>query len=145
MNSIKNITINKIRHIAHELAIQTMNWDEPIPAFETRYSNILESCIIVPFQKFDGKFFYKGLVSKASILFYLLIKNHPFLNGNKRIAITTLLIFLYLNQKWLKSTEVELYNLSKWVAESPPEAKEEVINYIGKYIKKRLTGAKIKE
>jgi len=138
MNKIQNITIDKIKYIAHELAVQTMGWDEPIPAFSTRYPNVLESCIMVPFQKFDRKYLYRGLAGKAAMLFYLLIKNHPFLNGNKRIAVTTLLIFLYLNKKWLKSTEVELYNLAKWVAESPPEAKEEVINYIEKYIKKRL-------
>ena len=138
MSKIKNITIDKIKHIAHQLAVQTMSWDEPIPAFKTIYPNMLESCIVTPFQRFDNKILYKGLIGKAAILFYLLIKNHPFQNGNKRIAVTTLLIFLYLNKKWLKSTEVELYNLSKWVAQSPPEAKREVVNYIEKFIKKRL-------
>jgi len=138
MNKTKNITIDKIKYIAHELAVQTISWDEPIPGFETRYPNILESCIATPFQRFDKKFLYQGLVGKGAILFYLLIKNHPFQNGNKRIAVTTLLIFLYLNKKWLRSTEVELYNAARWVADSPPEAKSEVVNYIEKFIKKRL-------
>jgi death-on-curing protein len=93
MNKIQNITIEKIKHIAHELAVQTMSWDEPIPDFETRYPNVLESCIMVPFQKFNRKYLYPGLIGKAAILFYLLIKNHPFQNGNKRIAVTTLLVF----------------------------------------------------
>jgi death-on-curing protein len=138
MNKIQNITIEKIKHIAHELAVQTMSWDEPIPDFETRYPNVLESCIMVPFQKFNRKYLYPGLIGKAAILFYLLIKNHPFQNGNKRIAVTTLLVFLFLNNKWLRADKVELYNFARWVAESPPEAKKEVVDFIEKFIKKRL-------
>lgn len=136
---IKLISIKEIKNIAHRLAKDTMSWDEPIPEFETRFPHALESCVASPFQKFERKYLYKGLTGKASILFYLLIKNHPFQNGNKRIAVATLLIFLYLNKKWLKSTESELYLLARWVAESPAEAKEEVINYIEKFVKKRLT------
>ena len=138
MNKIQNITIEKIKHIAHELAVQTMSWDEPIPDFETRYPNILESCIMAPFQKFNRKYLYKGLIGKAAILFYLLIKNHPFQNGNKRIAVTTLLVFLYLNNKWINADKVELYNFARWVAESPPEAKKEVVDFTEKFIYKRL-------
>lgn len=141
MNKIQNITIEKIKHIAHELTVKTMSWDEPIPEFETRFPNVLESCIVVPFQKFEKKHLYKGLVGKAAVLFYLLIKNHPFQNGNKRIAVTALLIFLYLNDKWLSSTEVEMYNLAKWIAASPPEAKDEVVQYIEKFIRKKIVSA----
>ncbi|MFH0854742.1 MAG: type II toxin-antitoxin system death-on-curing family toxin [bacterium] len=138
MNKIKNITIEEIKYIAHQLAVQTMDWNEPIPEFETRYSNILESCIATPFQKFNKKYLYKGLSGKATILFYLLIKNHPFQNGNKRIAITTLLVFLALNNKWLKTDTTELYNFARWVAASPPEAKKEMAEYIEKFISKRI-------
>ncbi len=138
MNKIQNITIEKIKHIAHELAVQTMSWDEPIPDFETRYPHILESCIMAPFQKFNRGYLYKGFIGKAAILFYLLIKNHPFQNGNKRIAVTTLFVFLFLNNKWLRADKVELYNFARWVAESPPEAKKEVVDFTEKFIKKRL-------
>lgn len=139
---IKKLSIEAIKYTARSLAVKTMSWDEPIPEFETRFPNVLESCIITPFQKFDKKFLYKGLINKAAILFYLLIKNHPFQNGNKRIAVTTLLVFLYLNNKWLRSTEVELYNAARWVADSPPEAKSEVVNYIEKFITKRIVNYK---
>ncbi len=140
--SVKIITIKEIKYIAFRLAEDTMGWDEPIPKFETRFPYAPESCVASPFQKFDGKFLYQGLIGKASILFYLLIKNQPFRNGNKRIAVTSLLIFLFLNKKWLKATESELYLLSRWVAQSPAEAKEEVINYIEKFVKKRMVNYK---
>ena len=135
---VKIITIEEIKFIAYRLAKDTMSWDEPIPEFETRFPHALESCVASPFQKFDGKLLYKGLTGKASILFYLLIKNHPFQNGNKRIAVAALLIFLYLNKKWLKASTTELYNLAKWVAASPAEAREEVINYIEKFVVRRM-------
>ena len=139
MSNIKGITIEEIKYIAHELAIKTMNWDEPIPEFETRYPNALESCIAVPFMKFDKKFLYKGLVGKAAILFYLLIKNHPFQNGNKRMAVTSLFVFLYIkNNKWLEVDTKVLYRTAVWVAESPAEAKDEVVEYLIKFINKFL-------
>lgn len=139
---IREITIETIRYTAHSLAKQTMEWNEPIPEFETRFPNVLESCIAAPFQRYNRKFLYQGLLGKASILFYLLIKNHPFQNGNKRIAVTALLVFLYLNKKWLKADETELYNFARFVAQSLPEMKDQMIIAIENFIKKRLVNTK---
>ena len=63
-------------------------------------------------QKYEDKELHIGLIIKAAILFYLLIKNHPFQNGNKRMAVTALFLFLYLNKKWLKVDNTELYNFA---------------------------------
>lgn len=136
MATIKQISIELIELVAHQLAIETMSWDESIPAFDSRFLNKLESCIITPFQKFNKLLLYKGLTGKAAILFYLLIKNHPFQNGNKRIAVTTLLIFLYLNNKWLSIDNTQLYKLALFVAESPAEAKDEMIVFLERIIKR---------
>ena len=97
----KRINLSHIETIAHQLAVATMNWDEPIPPYRTRYPNVLESCVNVPFQTHNRKDLYPNLHAKAAILFYLLIKNHPFQNGNKRIAVTTTLVFLFLNNEWM--------------------------------------------
>ena len=67
-----------------------------------------------------------------------MIKNHPFQNGNKRIAMTTLFYILYKNKKWMKVDTQTLYNFAIWVAESPSNAKEEVVQYIQKFIKKYM-------
>lgn len=135
---IKPLSLNDIRHVAFEMAREMMTWDEPIPEFDTRYPNVLESCLATPFQTFGKKNLYKGLVDKAAILFYLLIKNHPLENGNKRIAVTSLFIFLYLNKKWIKTTDQELYNFALWVASSPPLAKEQVVEAIGNFIRRNI-------
>ena len=135
---IKKLSIDAVKYGAHSLAKKTMGWNEPIPEFSTRYPHVLESCINSPHQRYAGKDLYKGLDEKAAILFYLMIKNHPFQNGNKRIAITTLFLFLYINEKWMSLDNTELYNFAVWIAESPPQAKDEIIIFISKFIKKNI-------
>lgn len=131
---MKSVTLGEVEHLAHHLAKELMSWDEPIPEFTTRFPNVLESCLATPFQMFGGAHLYKGLVEKGAMLFYLMIKNHPFRNGNKRIAVTTLFLFLYKNHKWLTITNVQLYNFAKWVAESAPEVKDATVGAIRKVL-----------
>ncbi len=131
---INRVTILDVEYVAHRLARETMNWSEPIPDFSTRYSNALERCIDQPYQTFGGKQFYPGLIKKASILFYLMIKNHPFQNGNKRLAMATLFFFLYKNKKWIKVDNQELYNFAKWVAESNPKLKKATVDAIETFL-----------
>ena len=139
---MKSISIAEVEYLAYTLAKKFMEFDEPIPHFSTRFPNVLESCLAVPFQKFERKSAYQGLIKKAAILFYLLIKNHPFQNGNKRIAMTTLLIFLFKNKKWLKVDNQEMYNFAVWVAQSPAELKDQVVAGIEKFLKKYLISEK---
>jgi len=136
---MKEITLKEVEFLAFRLAQENMPYDEPIPDFSTRFPNILESCVAMPFMKFDGKYLYKTLEAKASILFYLMIKNHPFQNGNKRIAMTTLFVFLHENNKWIKVNNQNLYNFTVWIAQSPPELKDYVVAAIEKYIKNYMS------
>ena len=131
---MKLISIAEVEYVAHTLAKELMSWDEPIPDFRTRFPGRLESCLVTPFQTFGRKPLYTGFVAKAAILFYLMVKNHPFQNGNKRIGVTTLLYFLYKNKKWLKVDEIELYNFAKWVAESNPKLRKETVKAVEKFI-----------
>jgi len=135
---VKIITVKEVEYIAFRLAKELLSFNEPIPDFSTRFPNILESCLSVPFQIFGGKSLYPILVSKAAILFYLMIKNHPFQNGNKRIAMTTLFVFLYKNKKWLKVDTQELYNFTVWMASSPPSVKDQTVKAIEKFLKDHL-------
>jgi len=135
----KQLTIAEVEYVAFKLAEKFMTWDELIPDFGTRFPNILESCLLTPFFRFSAKDRYRGLIGKASILFYLLIKNHPFQNGNKRIAVMSLLYFLYKNGKWLDIDEVELYNFARGIARSKPKSRERVIVQIQDLIKKYIT------
>ena len=134
---MKIITIKEVEFTAFTLA-KELPFEEPIPSFSTRFPNILESCLATPFQSFSQKSLYQGLKLKASILFYLMLKNHPFQNGNKRIAMTTLLVFLYMNKKWIKADLQEFFNFVIWVASSPPQFKDEVVMAIEKFLKSHI-------
>ena len=138
---MKIITIAEVEYLAYKLAKEHLSFDEPIPDFSTRFPNVLESCVLTPFQSFSGKALYPTLIARAGILFYFMIKNHPFQNGNKRIAITTLLMFLFNNGKWLKADNQELFNFTVWVAQSPSYFKEQVVSAIEKFIRDHLTDA----
>lgn len=132
---MKTITITEVEYVAYRLAKQHLIWNEPIPDFNSRFPNILESCLAMPFQSFGSKKLYEGLLEKTAVLFYLMIKNRPFENGNKRIAMTTIFYFLYKNKKWIKVDNQELYNFAKWVAASNPKLKDETIAAIIKFLK----------
>jgi death-on-curing family protein len=138
------ISCEEVEYIAFRLAQEYMSFDEPIPDFSTRLPHILESCLSTPFQRFSRKALYPSLVAKASILFYLMIKNHPFQNGNKRLAITTLFVFLHKNNKWLVLDPTELYNFTVWVAQSPANLKDQVVAGIEKFIRTYLVNLRKK-
>jgi death-on-curing family protein len=135
VEKLKIITVKEVEYLSFRLAKEYMSFNEPIPDFSTRFPNILESCIATPFQIFSKKSLYPALFLKAGMLFYLMIKNHPFQNGNKRIAMTTLLVFLYKNNKWLKVDNKELYNFAMWVTESNSRLKDETVRAIEKFLK----------
>lgn len=132
------LTIQEVEYIAFKIAKERLGYNEPIPDFATRFPGILESCLSSPFQSYDKKSLYRGLIGQGAMLFYLLIKNHPFQNGNKRIAMTALLVFLYKNQKWLSVGNQELYNFALWVASSPPVVRKDTIEGVETFLRKHL-------
>ena len=135
---MKTISVKETEYLAFKLAQEVSVFNEPIPDFSTRFPNVLERCLATPFQSFDGKSLYPNLISKASILLYLMIKNHPFQNGNKRIAMTTLFVFLYKNNKWLDVDTQVLYNFAMWIAQSPADFKDETVKAIEKFFRKYI-------
>ena len=136
--TVKEVSLVAVESVAHALAQKLMEWGEPIPPFDTRYPERLESCLRTPFQKYDGKSLYRGLVGKGAILLYLMIKNHPFQNGNKRVAIMTLLYFLYRNARWIDVPNEELYRFANHVAESMPSVRLKIMVEIRSFIRKNL-------
>jgi death-on-curing protein len=130
----KPISLAEVEYVALQMAQQFMTWNGPIPEFSSRFPHILESCIGAPFGRFGRKELYKGYVGKGSILFYLLIKNHPFRNGNKRIVIMCLLYFLHKNGKWIHVSNEKLYRFAKHVAASRPQKKEPILADIQRFL-----------
>ena len=77
-----------------------------IPAFATRAC--FESALNAPFQSFGTVEPFPSIQQKAARLGYGLIKNHPFVDGNKRIGAHAMLVFVALNRIELEYTQEEL-------------------------------------
>ena len=86
-------------------------------SLEIRDEGLLESSIETVYQTFEGKELYPTLQAKAARLCYGLVKNHSFVDGNKRIGVHSMLILLSLNGFTLKYTQEELYTLILGIAD----------------------------
>ena len=76
-----------------------------------RDEGMLDSALSAPFQTFGGEDVYPSLQQKAARLCFGLIKNHPFVDGNKRIGAHAMLVFLSLNGIELQYTQTELSDI----------------------------------
>ena len=68
-------------------------------------NNGLESIINNIYQSFSGKDLYYSIEEKAANFLYLIIKNHTFIDGNKRIAATLFIYFLDFNNILYKNNK----------------------------------------
>jgi death on curing protein len=126
--SFRPLSLREAEFVAHALATELMDYvGEPIPPFNTRSPGRLESCLAEPFQTFGGQNLHPTFVRKAAVLFYLCIKNHPFENGNKRMAVVLTTVFCYVNKRWLTIDNKALYDIACLIAESKPAEKDEMI------------------
>lgn len=94
-----------------------------------RDDDLLDSAINSPFQSFGGEELYPSIQAKAARIGYNIIKNHPFLDGNKRIGILAMMVFLDLNGIELKCTDEEVIDLGLGVASGKYDA-EYIIQWI---------------
>lgn len=86
-----------------------------------RDEGLLESALSAPFQGFGDAEVYPSLQQKAARLGYGLVKNHPFVDGNKRIGAHAMLVFLALNGVVLQYTQQELSDVVLQVAAGEKE------------------------
>lgn len=76
-----------------------------------RDEGMMDSALNAPFQTFEGEDVYPSLQQKAARLCFGLVKNHPFIDGNKRIGAHAMLVFLALNGIELQYTQTELSDI----------------------------------
>lgn len=137
--SIVALSILDVEYIAFRLAETLMEYGEPFPSFDTRFPDRLESCLDTPFTRLYNKSMYPGVEYKAAMLFYLMIKNHPFQNGNKRVAVATLLYFLHENGRWIDIDSYGLYEFAREVAKSEASDMRISIERILVFLKEQIS------
>ena len=87
-----------------------------------RDQGLLDSALNTPFATFGGKYLYASLQAKAAQLGFGLVRNHPFVDGNKRIGAHVMLVFLALNGIELDYEQEELVEIILEVASNQTNA-----------------------
>lgn len=130
------------RKIKYEDCIEIINklrFNEESNLFAIERDKGLSSIINNIYQSFDGKDVYKSIEEKASNFLYLIVKNHTFIDGNKRIAATLFIYFLnfynilYKNNKQVIDNNT-LAALTLLIAESNPKEKEVIIDLVMNFL-----------
>jgi death-on-curing protein len=73
--------------------------------------SLLSSAIAMPKSTFEGNYLHKDLFEMAAAYVYHISQNHPFVDGNKRTALVSGLIFLDFNNIYLDDPKEELYKM----------------------------------
>ncbi len=130
------ITYRIAKNVIRELKKDLINRNEASELFGRENDNKLQAILNNLYQTFDGKELYHSLEEKASHLLYFIIKDHPFIDGNKRIASFLFVYFLDKNNYLLKPSGEKKINdnaltvLSLLIAVSDPKEKDKFIRLI---------------
>jgi death-on-curing protein len=101
-----------------------------------RDRGLLESALAMPKAMFDGDYLHVDLPSMAAAYHYHLCANHPFVDGNKRVAVAVAEIFLRANGLPLEASDDEIVELTIGVA-SGTTGKPAVTDFYAKRVRKR--------
>ena len=85
---------------------------------ELRDRGLLESAVAMPHAMFSGQYLHAELPDMAAAYHFHLCANHPFVDGNKRVAVTAAEVFLLANGLELHCTDGELEEITLGTASS---------------------------
>lgn len=120
----------------NELKKQLIHQREATELFGNQKDNSFKGILRSITQTFDGNYLYPTIEQQAANLLYFIIKNHPFTDGNKRIAAFCFVWFLEKNKHLLRNSGESKINdnaliaLALLVAQSDPNDKELMIKLI---------------
>lgn len=133
---------NSQKRIKYEDCLEIINrlkFNEESDIFAIERNKGLEAIIGNIYQTYDGKDVYQSIEEKASNFIYMIVKNHVFIDGNKRIAATLFIYFLnYYNILYQDGKQVidnnTLTALTLLIAESNPKEKEIIIDLVMNFL-----------
>ena len=82
-----------------------------------RDSQLLKSAIAQPHASFAGELFCHDLYEMAAAYAFHICQNHPFFDGNKRVALASALVFLWMNGVRVSDPKSSLIAVMKDVAQ----------------------------
>ena len=113
------------------------NFESDIFALERNKG--LQSIINNIYQTFSGEDVYKSIEEKCANFFYMIIKNHVFIDGNKRIAATLFIYILFYYDILYKNDKQVIDNntlvaLTLLIAQSNPKEKEILVDLVMNFL-----------
>lgn len=111
------------------LLLHTQLLEETSGSDGIRDEGLLDSALNAPFQGFGNTDVFPSIQQKAARLGYGLVKNHAFIDGNKRIGAHAMLVFLALNKVELDYTQEELSEIFLQIA-TGKSSFEELLRWI---------------
>lgn len=120
---MKCITLTQLIEFHRRITIKTGGSDG------IRDKGLLESALNRPFATFSGEDLYTPIEKKIAVVTHSLISNHGFVDGNKRIGVSTMILLSKLNNIKLEFTQEELVELGIGTAEGK-YLEEDIFNWI---------------
>ena len=134
-----NIDERKIEYSDCIEIINKLRFNEESSLFAVERDRGLESIIRNIYQSFGGQDIYKSIEEKGANFLYLIVKNHVFADGNKRIAATLFIYFLNFYNILYKDDRQVIDNntlaaLTLLIAESNPKEKDVIIDLVMNFL-----------
>ena len=133
------INENKINYEDCMNIVNKLKFSSDSDLFALERDNGVEAIIFDIYQTFDGKNLYSSIEEKAANFLYLIIKNHVFIDGNKRIAATLFIYFLeFYNLLYKDGKQVidnnTLVAITLLIAQSNPKEKEILVDLVMNFL-----------
>ena len=136
LNTIVELDMDMVEDLILDLRENLADMGESSDLFGKRHNDAIEGMVRSISMQFGGELLYPTVEAQAAQLLYSVIKGHPFLDGNKRIAVSLFIRFLELN-KYLVDDQGDcvldnsiLLSLVISIAVSKPEEQDTVIKNI---------------
>lgn len=132
-------SLKQIKYKDCKLIIENLKFNEKSNLFAVERDRGLEAIIGNIYQSFDGEYIYKSVEEKAANFLYLIVKNHVFVDGNKRIAATLFIYFLEFYNILYKDNKQVIDNntlaaLTLLIAESNPKEKDILVDLVTNFL-----------
>ena len=134
-----NSNAYKLNYKETKKVINNLEFNSKSKLFGKEKDQSFKSSISTIYQTFQGKDLYPTIEEKGANLLYLIVKNHSFVDGNKRIAASIFLYFLHKNNQLIIDNKEIISNstlaaITVMIALSKPEDKEDMVNLVMTFI-----------
>jgi death-on-curing protein len=117
-SDIAYLTVESLTVLGSDLTEYLREQGDPLPRYDVRDEGKIDSILATPQKFFGGQELYLSIYEKAACYLYFFVKFHPYLDGNKRMAVLATFVFLEMNRYRVDVEYERMYDFCKHVAAS---------------------------